>query len=301
MPIRGWPQKRYGRSPTPNMTAQEIIARVKEPPMVAEVALKLPSLLSQPFLHSEDVVKILRSDSVLTAKLLRVCNSAGGGMKQQVSSIDQAVLLLGYNTIFRMVCALGYGGTMGFKHNQASVKSGGLWTHSLAAACTTEALAVIGPDYNFEPPVAFTAGLLHDIGKLVLDQLLTPEIRLTMDNMVANDATSRADAEREVFGVDHTDIGACLLRTWKLPEVIVEAVANHHHPVTTPRPQLSSVVNAADKLIHYVNSTNVNGNGNGNGDVSDETARTLGLERSVLEQILPIAQKSGNQVAEFMG
>jgi putative nucleotidyltransferase with HDIG domain len=280
------------------MTAQEIIARVKEPPMVAEVALKLPSLLNQPFLHSDEVVKILRCDSVLTAKLLRVCNSASSGMREPVSSVDQAVLMLGYNTIFRMVCALGYGGTMGFCHSQATVKVEGLWNHSLAAACTTEALAVIGADYNFEAPVAFTAGLLHDIGKLVLDQLLTPQIRLTIDNLVAHDATSRARAEKEVFGVDHSDIGACLLRNWHLPEVIVEAVANHHHPVSAPRPQLSSVVNAADKLIHLVNSSPANGD-QAKG-VDQETAQWLGLEQAALDQIIPIARKSGDQVDQFM-
>lgn len=279
------------------MTAEEIIARVKEPPMVTEVALKLPGLLSQPFLHSDDVVKILRCDSVLTAKLLRVCNSASAGMREPVASIDQAVLLLGYNTIFRMVCALGYGGTMGFRHNGSSVGGNGLWGHSLAAACTTEALAVIGSEYDFEPPVAFTAGLLHDIGKLVLDQLLTPEIRLTIQNLTQHDATLRAQAEKEIFGVDHSEIGACLLRNWRLPEIIVEAVANHHHPVSTPRPQLSSVVYAADKLIHIVKAAPSNGSGP---DAVDETAQTLGLQKVLLEQIIPIAQKSGDQVSQFM-
>ncbi len=266
--------------------------------MVAEVALKLPGLLSQPFVHSDEVVKILRCDSVLTAKLLRVCNSASVGMRAPVSSIDQAVLLLGHNTIFRMVCALGYGGTMGFCHNQASVKANGLWNHSLAAACTTEALAVIGSDYNFEPQVAFTAGLLHDIGKLVLDQLLTPQNRLTIENLVAHEAASRADAEKEVFGVDHSDVGACLLRNWHLPEIIVEAVANHHHPVSMPRPQLSSVVAVADKLIHFVNR--MPSNGRRSEAVDEETAQTLGLERSLFEQIIPIAQRSVDQVDQFM-
>ncbi len=265
--------------------------------MVTETALKLPALLGQPFLHSEEVVKILRCDAVLTAKLLRVCNSAGAGMREPVSSIDQAVLLLGYNTIFRMVCALGYGGTMGFRHNSGSVGSQGLWGHSLAAACTTEALAVIGSDYDFEAPVAFTAGLLHDIGKLVLEQLMTDEIRLTLNNIVRQDATSRADAEREVFGVDHADIGACLLRSWRLPDIIVEAVANHHRPVISPRPQLSSVVFAADKLIHIVNAAPQNGR---SPEAVQETAQTLGLQRGLLEQILPVVQKSGDQVDQFM-
>jgi putative nucleotidyltransferase with HDIG domain len=266
--------------------------------MVQEVALKLPGLLSQPFLHSEEVVKILRCDSVLTAKLLRVCNSASSGMREPVASIDQAVLLLGYNTIFRMVCALGYGGAMGFRHNQAAVKANGLWAHSLAAACTAEALAVIGSDYNFEAPVAFTAGLLHDIGKLVLNQLLTPQIRLTISNLTAHNAASGSQAERLVFGVDHSEIGACLLRNWHLPEIIVEAVANHHHPVSTPRPQLSSVVYAADRLIHFVNATPTEGAGARG--VDEETAQSLGLEQATLEQILPIARRSGDQVDQFM-
>ncbi len=81
--------------------------------MVSETARKLVTLLNQPETHRDEVIRTLRCDNVLTAKLLRVCNSAHTGLKHPVGSIDQAVLLLGNSAIYRMVCAVGFGGAMG--------------------------------------------------------------------------------------------------------------------------------------------------------------------------------------------
>jgi putative nucleotidyltransferase with HDIG domain len=98
----------------------------------------------------------------------------------------------------------------------------------------------------FQAPVAFTAGLLHDIGKIVLNQLLTPKIRADIRALIAEKNISRVDAEREVFGTDHAPVGAALLRRWNIPEVIVVAVAGHHHPVIKPQIELSALVHLAN-------------------------------------------------------
>src|SRR5271168_2993852 len=95
------------------MTADEIIAQAKELPVVSETARKLTIQLNQPDLHRDELVKTLRCDNILTAKLLRVCNSAECGAREPVVSLDQALLLLGDDTIFRMVCALGFGDSLG--------------------------------------------------------------------------------------------------------------------------------------------------------------------------------------------
>ena len=95
------------------MTASEIINQIKDLPVVPETACKLTRLLSEPDTHREELIQTLRCDNVMTAKLLRVCNSAHTGLSNSVGSIDQAVLLLGDNAIFRMVCAIGFGGAMG--------------------------------------------------------------------------------------------------------------------------------------------------------------------------------------------
>jgi putative nucleotidyltransferase with HDIG domain len=232
------------------MTANEIISQVKELPMVPETARKLVTLLNQPETHRDDLIQTLRCDNVMTAKLLRVCNSAHSGLQHPVASIDQAVLLLGDNTIFRMVCAIGFGGAMGFTLPGQAVEANGLWGHSLSTGMGAEYLTEIESYGDFQPSMAFTAGLLHDIGKLVLNQILTPKRRTEIRTLISEESRTRVEAEKIVLGAHHAEVGACLLQKWSLPEIIIEAVANHHSPVVEPVVELSAVIYLADCAVH---------------------------------------------------
>jgi putative nucleotidyltransferase with HDIG domain len=228
------------------MTADEIIARVKDLPVVSETARKLAVQLNQPDLHRDELVETVRCDNVLTAKLLRVCNSADYGVSEPVVSIDQALLLLGDNVIFRMVCAIGFGSSLGMTAPGYATEANGLWTHSLSTALGAEYLAGVESYGNFLPSTAFTAGLLHDIGKSVISKVLTPKARADIRSRIAGQSLSRIEAEKAVLGADHCEVGACLLKRWSLPEPIIEAVANHHSPVLKPAIQLSAVVYLAN-------------------------------------------------------
>ncbi len=102
---------------------------------------------------------------------------------------------------------------------------------------------------------AFTAGLLHDIGKTVINRVLTPKTRADIRAKIAAESLSRVQAEKAVLGANHSEVGACLLRKWLLPEPIVEAVANHHTPVTEPVVRLSAVVYLANSAAHIGGAT----------------------------------------------
>jgi putative nucleotidyltransferase with HDIG domain len=232
------------------MTANEIVSQVKELPMVSESARKLAALLNQPDTHRDELIKTLRCDNVLTAKLLRVCNSAHSGLKNPVASIDQAVLLLGDNALFRIVCAIGFGSVMGFKVPGYATEANGLWSHSLSTGLGAEYVSEFESYGGFPPPMAFTAGLLHDIGKLVFNQILTPKARMDIRARISGDSLTRVEAEKAVVGANHAEVGACLLQKWSLPETIIEAVANHHSPVVQPVAQLSAVVYLANCAAH---------------------------------------------------
>jgi putative nucleotidyltransferase with HDIG domain len=280
------------------MTPDEIIGRVKDLPVVSETARKLAIQLNQPDLHRDDLVETLRCDNVLTAKLLRVCNSADYGLSEPVVSIDQALLLLGDNVIFRMVCAVGFGGSLGAAAPGYDTEANGLWTHSLSTGVGAEYLADVESYGNFPPSTAFTAGLLHDIGKSVISKVLTPKDRADIRSKITGQSLSRDEAEKAVLGADHCEIGACLLKRWSLPEPILEAVANHHSPVLKPAIQLSAVVYLADCAAHLCGTTP--GWQAEAVQAKNTAAEVLGMDVEKVEQIVSGIQDAMQALPQLM-
>jgi HD-like signal output (HDOD) protein len=244
------------------MTPNEIIAKVKNLPTVSQAALRLVGLLDQPAISNDDVVVVLKYDNVLTAKLLRACNSPYFGFDEQISSVEQAVLILGHQQILHMVLSLAFGGVMSTSLPGYAIEAKELWSHSLTTAVAAEQLVKSGLPIETEPPVAFTAGLLHDIGKLALNQVL--------------------------------DVGAQLA----IRDEIVEAVANHHQPVTAPEPKLSAIIHVSDCLVHQIGS---NLGWDSYAIIADARANeALGITPDKLEGLMISVHDSAAQVEHFM-
>jgi putative nucleotidyltransferase with HDIG domain len=231
------------------MTTHQMLAKVRDLPPISTAALQLVSLLDKPEASNEDIIRVLRQDSVLTAKLLRVCNSSALALKEQVTSVDQAVLLLGYAQIFRTVMAIALRGPLSVPMPAPTPENANLWRHCLLAATAAEMLVGDGMDFGVDSSTAFTAGLLHDIGKLITNQFLTEEYSGAMQRRIA-EGMPPVQAEREVWGTDHAEVGTGLMYLWRLPEAIVEAVARHHQPVLKPRPRLSALACFANCIAH---------------------------------------------------
>ena len=280
------------------MTAQEIIHKVKNLPPISQAALKLVNLLEQASISNDEIVEVIKCDNVLTAKLLRACNSPYFGLDEPVSSVDQAVLMLGHQQILHIVLTLAFGSAMVVPLPGYAVEANELWRHSLITATAAEIVASEAYDLNVEAPVAFTVGLLHDIGKLVMSQAITPEIQHEIRQLVEQHGCSRTEAERNILGADHGEIGACLLKNWNLPEEILEAVANHHHPVCDPRPKLSVITHVANCLAHLAGSapgwdgfaTRVNA----------QAVAALNLDEARLEGMVSHVRDAFERVDQFM-
>ena len=238
----------------PTSPAQQLVDRVKNLPPVSQAALKLVNLLDQPEADNDEVVNAIKCDNILTAKLLRACNSPYFGLDEPVASVDQAVMILGHQQILHIVLTLAFGSAMVVPLPGYAVEASELWRHSLITASAAEIIAHEATGMNVEKPVAFTVGLLHDIGKLVMSQALTPDLQVAIRQLIENQKISRSEAEKTVLGTDHGEVGACLLRTWNLPEKIIEATVNHHNPVFEPAPQLSVVTHLANCLAHLAGS-----------------------------------------------
>jgi putative nucleotidyltransferase with HDIG domain len=233
---------------------------------------------------------------VLTAKLLRACNSPALGIREPVSSVDQAVLLLGYNEIQRMVTTLAMRGALSGHLPGYDTLAGDLWHHSLLTGSAAELIVNHGVD-TCDASTPFTVGLLHDIGKLIIGQFFTAESRTAVHRLRIEGFTT-VEAERRVFGADHAEVGSCLLYLWRLPASLIEAVANHHKPVLDPQPRFSAVAYVANCVAHLAEK--------GPGSeayrlpANASTLQCLGLETGELETLGLTVRTASDHVEQFI-
>lgn len=281
-----------------NPAAQQLVARVKNLPPVSQAALKLVNLLDQPEADNEEIVQAIKCDNIITAKLLRACNSPYFGLDEPVASVDQAVLILGHQQIMHIVLTLAFGSAMVVPLPGYAVEASELWRHSLITAAAAEIIAAESGAMNVGKPVAFTVGLLHDIGKLVMSQALTPDVQTSIRQLIEQQHISRSEAEKTILGTDHGEVGSCLLQSWHLPAEIIEATANHHSPVLEPIPQLSVITHLANCLAHLAGSAP--GWDGFAVRVNPQAVAALDINEARLEAMVAEVRGAFDQVDQFM-
>jgi putative nucleotidyltransferase with HDIG domain len=204
------------------LSFEHIIRQIQELPSLPVVVLELLSSMDQDDTDVHVLAQKIELDQGLAAKTLRIANSSFYGMQSKVTSIPQAVSVLGFHSIRTVVTACALTGSF------APVSGGfdfqAFWRHSLATAIAARLLA---PHLGVNPETAFTAGLLHDLGTLVLVTRFPAEHALVRSYRQAHDC-QMADAELAVIGIDHAQVGSALAAYWKFPEAIQQAVADHH-------------------------------------------------------------------------
>jgi putative nucleotidyltransferase with HDIG domain len=237
------------------MNIRFLISKAQHLQPPSSTVIKLLALLGETDQDHHEIITTISTDAVLSAKLLARCNSASLGLSRPIGSVGKAVMHLGYVEVHRMVMALSFGAQIGVELRGYSMESGGLWRHSLVTALLTHrVIASSTSGCESDASIAYTTGLLHDIGKLVLDQTLDSDIRIRIQEHVEDNGYPLIQAEREVMGSDHAEVGAYLLQEWGLPEVIVEAVRNHHAP-GGGKPRLSAIVHVADIIAHQTGAS----------------------------------------------
>jgi len=205
----------------------EIVGVVDKLPSLSIVILKIEEMLNDPSLMAGDLVQVISSDQALTARILRVVNSGFYGIKNRIDSLNHAVMMLGFRAIKNIVLTTEVFRT--FSKNDKNVFDRYLfWKHSLATGCAAKVTAeFLGVEKAEE---VFIGGLLHDIGKLVLDHYSKREFKEVMDQVVVNDI-SIIDAEIEVFGFNHVKVGMLLAEKWGFPDSLKSMIECHHAPL----------------------------------------------------------------------
>ncbi|KUJ96303.1 MAG: hypothetical protein PWR24_520 [Desulfonauticus sp.] len=217
-------------------TKKKVLA-VKDLPTLPKVLEEVSKLVEDPNSSTEKIAKAISRDQVLSAKVLKMVNSPIYGFPRRISTIQHALVLLGFNVIKGLIIS-----TSVFDIMTKSMV--GLWEHSLGCAL---AASVIAKKVGFKDPEEYAvAGLLHDLGKVIaLVQL--PELKEEVDAVVKKEDLSYYEAERKVMGFAHDRINAWLADYWNLPLRLREALAWHHKVKSAQHhPDMAAVVHLAD-------------------------------------------------------
>lgn len=205
-----------------------LVQRIKDLPTIPTILMKILSLTADSSANADNLAGIIGVDQTISAKLLRLSNSAFYGCRGKVTSISRAIIVLGFNEVKSLALGMSvfnaFAMTQGTKGEMSIEK---LWKHSLATAALSRFLIKKTGDPKGE--ASFTAGLLHDIGKVVFLHSFREDYKRALA-LASGKKCSLFQAEEEVFKVPHTVIGEWLCRKWQLPEEITQCVRRHSHP-----------------------------------------------------------------------
>ena len=229
-----------------DLRLEALVRQVRDLPALPAAVVRVMQLTDDPKAGMADVARALGSDQSLAVRVLRLANSAFYGSSRRISTVSEAVITLGMRTTRNLVMATSCQEMLEQGVTSYALPRGALWRHSLACASAAQALAQRARYRATEE--AFVAGLLHDIGKVVLDTYLKEQFAHVFIRAVGGKLTF-AEAEREVLGFDHAEAGARLLERWNLPASLVTAVRWHHAPLEDPSSSLlPCLVHVADAV-----------------------------------------------------
>ena len=209
------------------LAKEQIRGLVQQIRPIPQIALKIIRMIKDGDYNFEDVAKVVRQDQTISAKVIRLCNSPMFRREQPVASIDRALALLGEKKMLLLVVSASLEESFPSGMHGYSLCKGGLYQHAVGTGVMAELLADMTG--LVQSDLAYTAGLLHDVGKIGLDQLVSRDFPMFY-RKTQFEGFSLLVTEQERFGVDHTGLGNLLAEAWDLPDSLKCSITNHHFP-----------------------------------------------------------------------
>ncbi len=265
---------------------RQITERIMGLPTLPSVVAKMIELVDNPKTSAASLARLISTDQALTAKILKLANSPYYGFPREISTVNLAIVVLGFNTVKDMGLSISVLNAFRGREESEHFDISKFWEHSIACAVAARFLArmfryrIVGE--------AFVAGLLHDVGKVVLNQYLHPEFLRIMTEVHQNDVPL-LEAENNVIGVTHAQVGGWLAEKWNLPAPITESISFHHDPLQAGRHKdIALLTSFADFIVRY---SRIGDSGNKMAPaIAPEVAEALlkmgiAVEKEALEQI----------------
>lgn len=210
-----------------------------------EVYFRINDVMNDPNSSFGDIANVISSDVSLSARLMKIVNSAFYGFPEKIETITHAVAIVGTRQLHDL--ALSTTILSSFKGvPEKHINMNSFWRHSITCAIAARLIAIHNREPN--PERLFLAGILHDIGRLILLENLPDEAGKIMERFAKEDKLLH-QLERDTLGFDHADIGAALMKTWNLPESLMEIIAFHHDPLGASNfAYEASIIHLADIL-----------------------------------------------------
>jgi putative nucleotidyltransferase with HDIG domain len=239
-------------APIDKPTEADIQAAMDSLQPIPQVALKVLRIIDEGEYDIERIGQEVRKDQVISARTMQLANSAIYTKKKKVASLDHALVFLGQDLLVKLIISAAVQSYFDQSGMGYSLCKGGIYHHAIGVALVAEQIAILTKEVA--PSRAYTAGLLHDIGKVVLDQHVTAVYPLFYRKLMEENHDVIA-VERKLLGTDHIQVGHYLARRWDFPEPLIMCIRHHHHPdVTAPQGKLTAIVFLADLLMSRFNS-----------------------------------------------
>ncbi len=284
------------RQPSGMALKYGILRALEDLPAMPEIVLKAQEIMANPDSSLKFLASIVELEPAISTTILKIANSSYYGLQGKVSSIQHAISLLGYNTLAELITMAGVSNILEKTLKGYDLSSEDLWRHSMAVALGSKIIA------NRKDPdlenVAFSNGLIHDTGKLILDQHVY-ERRELIKEFMQDGRQTFLEAEKQILGFDHAEIASEFCSKWRIPEDQVLAIRFHHHPSLSEGNQLSYILHVADALAM------MGGMGTGSDymlyGIEHGALEFLGLKEEEATSIMDEVMESVEKIVEEIG
>jgi putative nucleotidyltransferase with HDIG domain len=276
------------------LTKERILNRIGELPAMPQVITEIQNQMTDAEVNTRKICHLIESDPAVAAEILRFANSAFFGRSGKISTTQGALNIIGLKGLMEVVSLIGARKIMLGKPAGYGFGAEELWKHSLAVASGSKLLAL-----EKDPGISHTAhlaGLIHDVGRIILDRFMV-EKKAEISAFMVNGHKTFIEAEAEFFGLTHAEAAAEACRKWNFPEIITNAIGWHHEPSKSGNDLLAHILSMADQLA------TMSGIGDGRDELRGEadagTMDFLGLKQADLDSLILRITESVDQATKL--